>query len=697
MKKRIWIRALAIALVITLAGCGASKGEVTPKPETQSSSAESELSPEPKENDSSESTIPDTTMPEETPDTTTGVSNESMSSAETQESYSEEDLTAEMQKPDNSTSPEPMVSESATDSGNNISAETYTSSDPSTGETELDEAQKKSIALLNYLAVLSQEINSSKNSRLFLEEAYAALINNTNPEGVNELTESHLASLLDIIEKYRMITVKRDRLQYIYEQNKAQALKEAVPNPIGLLSAVNSFDFKRLAASAIYMAVDSYTSYKSYNAELDLQYLQDGWELDDEEAENVHDSRKRAFMFMLDIVREEHLPGKLALNESSVEEYVTWKNNTNTYQKIQFFESQSSTYEAFGDYWLTLAACYYDLADYEKCLDCFEKYERLQADIFRKDYNFAKALPQAIVAAKEFYSKEEYVPIAERYLEILVDNTENTEWSLKYFAAQMYLDLYAQTNESRYLDEAYSLALNNVNNLVKKQESLNTTYLNDVKVVDLPADPSKEASKEEKSSIKDQKKKIEEYNKMLKEKRKVELPPVYEPLVLNCELLFALADTMDISTSDRNIIEGILHQGNGRLFLSDILNNRYRFSPEELDIEAQFDKDTLIVPVICLSETSYIIVTVTDNGSSSVYDDWQVKKVARESTDVDSFIATLTSKDCEKQGWSANSEVEVAIFDEKGSDKDPYILRFKVSEYKKVSVLPATVKFEQVK
>ena len=199
-----------------------------------------------------------------------------------------------------------------------LSEETVSQPVETVSENELDEQQKKSIAMLNYLAVLSQEINSSKNSRMFLEEAYAALINNTNPEGVNELTESHLASLLDIIEKYRMITVKRDRLQYIYEQNKAQALKEAVPNPIGLLSAVSSFDFKRLAASAIYMAVDSYTSYKSYNAELDLQYLQDGWELNDEEAENVHDSRKRAFMFLLDIVREDNLPGKLALNESSV-------------------------------------------------------------------------------------------------------------------------------------------------------------------------------------------------------------------------------------------------------------------------------------------------------------------------------------------------------------------------------------------
>ena len=44
--------------------------------------------------------------------------------------------------------------------------------------------QENSIAWLNYLAMLSQEINSSKNSKMFLEEAYAALINNTNPANV---------------------------------------------------------------------------------------------------------------------------------------------------------------------------------------------------------------------------------------------------------------------------------------------------------------------------------------------------------------------------------------------------------------------------------------------------------------------------------------------------------------------------------
>ncbi len=164
--------------------------------------------------------------------------------------------------------------------------------DEPTEEELLNEEQKNSVAMLNYLATLSQEINASKNSRMFLEEAYASLINNTNPEKVNELTESHMSSLLDIIEKYRLINVKRERLQYIYDQNKAMAIKEAVPNPVAVLSAASSLDLKRLAGSVIYMAVDSYSSYKSYNNELDNEFLQDGWAMKKQQifmiAENVH-------------------------------------------------------------------------------------------------------------------------------------------------------------------------------------------------------------------------------------------------------------------------------------------------------------------------------------------------------------------------------------------------------------------------
>ncbi len=549
-------------------------------------------------------------------------------------------------------------------------------------DQELTLTQKNSIAMLNYLAMISQQINSSKNSRMYLETAYDALINNTNPENVNELTESHLSSLLDIIEKYRMITVKRERLEYIYNQNKARAIKEAVPNPIGVLSAASSFDFKRLAASVIYMAVDSITSYNAYNTEIEQEYLQDGWELDDEESENLHDSRKRAFLYMIDIVREYDIPGALALNETSIASFVTYQNKTNNAQKIQFFESEENTYSAFGSYWIELAECYYNAGEYEKCLEAVDNYEDLQTGIFRKDYEFAHILPEVIVAAEEVCSGSEYIEYAESHLKMLVDNTEKSEWSLRYFAAQMYMDLYAKTNDSTYLNIAFQLILNNVNYLVGEQNTMNDTYLSAVQEVTV----SDTATKDEKTQI-------NKYNKSLKKQRETELPPVYEPLAVNCELLFALADKCGISIFQKERINGILDS----VFLTATIAQKYSFDSGVVDADATYNKDTLILPAYIISENSVVRVSVSDGGSTVVYDDWKVKEVDRPSGDSDfeSFTVTYTSKMAGKQNWNENSRVKVEII-EPDADNSTYTINFRVSNYKEFLIF-SNVDFEQEK
>lgn len=552
-------------------------------------------------------------------------------------------------------------------------------------EDTLNETQKNSIAMLNYLAFLSQEVNSSKNSRMFLEEAYASLINNTNPEKVNELTESHLSSLLDIIEKYRMVNVKRERLQYLYDQNKAQAIRQAMPNPIALLSATNSRSLKQLAASAIYMAVDSVNSYKSYNDELDSQFLQDGWALDDEEDANLHDSRKRAFLYMIEIVREEGLPEELTLNEKAVEDFVKCKNNSNNMQRIQFLESEEETYSAFGNYWLLLSECYYQNGDYEKCLEAIAKYEKLEAEIFRKDYYLAQTLPNAIVAASEVYSFEQYVPVAEKYLELLMENTENTEWSLRTFVAQIYMDIYAQTGNKAHLEKAYDITLNNVNYLVGEQVKLNEQYMADVKEVKVSDDATK-----------DEKKQIKDYNKQLNETRETELPPVYEPLKINCEMLFAVADELDIADSEKVKIDGILNASGAEVFMTDTLQNLFTFSPVDVADDAKFDKDTLVLPANLVATDSVISVTVTEGGKTATYTDWKVKKVEREADELESFEVTYTSKKIKDQDWSKKTTVKVEIFDVEGTNHESYVLEFKAKEKKTLGVIKSIV-FEQVK
>lgn len=676
MKRNMWARTTALLLALSLVGCGSNNAnnvlsatEKTGNTQVESSAVETAESAQ-GEMSANEG---DSTAVESSEDLAVE-KNATAASTEFEENTADEESSPKVDEKVSTKAEEAAVAQQTAEEATQKAAEEEES-------RALTETQKNSIAMLNYLAMLSQQINSSKNSRMYLEEAYDALINNTNPENVNELTESHLSSLLDIIEKYRMIAVKRERLEYIYNQNKAKAIKEAIPNPIGVLSAVTSFDYKRLAASVIYMAVDSVTSYNAYNTEIEQEYLQDGWELDDEEAENLHDSRKRAFLYMIDIVQEYDIPGKLALNETSIENFVTYQNKTNNAQKIQFFESEENTYNAFGSYWLELAECYYDAEEYEKCLDAISTYENVQTGIFRKDYEFAQVLPKVIVAAEEVYSGKEYVEYTEKHLKTLIDNTEKSEWSLRYFAAQMYMDLYAKTKESSYLNTAFDLVLNNVNYLAGEQNSMNKTYLSAVQEVTASD-----------TATKDEKKQVKKYNKSLKEQRKIELPPVYEPLLVNCELLFALADECNISDTQKNRIEGILDSA----FLTTTIAQKYSFTPENISVDATYDKDTLVLPASVVSENSVIKVSVSDGGSTTVYDDWTVKEVDRANgdDDFDGFEVTYVSKSAGKQNWSADSTVKVEIT-EPDADDSSYVVNFKVNSYKKIFMI-TTVEFEQV-
>ena len=446
---------------------------------------------------------------------------------------------------------------------------------------ELTDTQRNAIAMLNYITVLTQEINASKNSRLYMEEAYSSLINNTYPNAVDSRTLSQLTGLLDTMEGYRMVAVKRDRLQYIYEQNQAQAIRAAVPNPLGLLSAVQSFRPEKIALALVYMAVDSYTSYTSYTAEADLQFLKDGWALDDEEATVLHNSRKGTFSYMIRMVGDYDLPGDLTLTESAVEEFVKWKNNENVVARIQFLESNVKTYQSYGGYWLALAESYYHNGDYQKALDAVASYEAVSTRIFRKDYELARVLPLVISAADEILTGEAYADAASRFARLILDNTDHGDWALRYFAAQTYVDLYGKTEDRAYLESAYDVALDNVNYLIDEQRALNATYLAPVQETAVPKDATK-----------DEKKQIGDYNKSLKETRKRELPPVYEPLLLNCELLFALAEELDVPESEQKKIDGILHPGAEPLFLTEEIDAAYSMSDgaadttsEEVDVE----------------------------------------------------------------------------------------------------------------
>lgn len=524
--------------------------------------------------------------------------------------------------------------------------------------TSLTAEQQNAIAMLNYMTVLTQETNAAKNSRLFMEQAYSSLVNNTYPNAVDSRTLSQMTGLLDTMEKYRMVNVKRDRLQYIYEQNQAQAIRAAIPNPMGLLSSVHSLTPARLIASIVYMAVDSYTSYTAYTAEADLQYLKDGWALDDEEAAALHESRKGAFSYMVKMVNDYGLPGELSLTEETVSELVEWKNNDNVVARIRFLESNQGIYRSYGGYWLILADAYYSNGEFRNCIDAAEAYEAMGTRLFRWDCEYAKVLPLAIASAEQVYAEEEYVQRAARWADAIVANTQNKDWALRYFAAQTYVSIYGKTQDKAYLQKAYDIVLDNVNYLVKEQKDMNATFLAAVKENPVPKGAT--------NSEKDQ---INNYNKMLKENRKKEFAPVSEPLRLNCDLLFGIAAELEISDSDKTTVDAILHSNGTRLFLNESLDDLYWFDSssktetEPADIE--FGGTSMVLPIRILSQNATITVGVTEKDSDETVtiSDWNLDRIERATEgDISTFVAIYTSEEAKNHVWGAESTIIISIF-----------------------------------
>ena len=561
-------------------------------------------------------------------------------------------------------------------------------------ESSLTPTQRNSVNMLNYMSALTQEINASSGNQMFLEEAYSSLVNDIYPNAVDTETQAEITSLMDTIENYRMITVKRKRLEYIYEQNRAQALRQKIPNPVGVLSAVQSGSILKSAASVLYMAVDSVSSYKAATSQADLQYIQDGWELEDQELTELHNSTKNALSYMFDMVRDYNFDGDYALSEEAIKDFVKWKSKPDSQliSKIEWFKSHKDTYQNFGRYWLELVKDYYNSEDYENCIESIRQYESVSTRIFRKDTDKANVLPMVIIAAKETLSEAEYIELANSYCSEIYDNTKDGDWSLRYFVAQIYMDLNILTKDELYLEKAYEIALGNVNVLVDEQRTLNKTYMEEIQKIEA-----------DKDSTKREKEEIKKYNKLLKEQRKVELPPVSEALYLNIELLFALANEMQVSDEEQKRINAILHENGNEIFLTKALDNRFWFGKKSEDInldevEISFDGENLSIPAAYIAEGYAIQMTISGGKKDTQIEDWSVKKVKRpkKEKECSEFVVSFESKKAKDYKYHVGDKITIKVDPVADTPDGNITLNYKVKSSKKFGVFDG-IKFERQK
>ena len=417
-------------------------------------------------------------------------------------------------------------------------------------QTNIEDA-RKSILLLNYVALKSQEIDSNRTNRIRLNDIQLEIVDNLTYQ-VDDITQQELNNLWDSIDKYKLNSKQRDRLLYIAEQEKAQALKDAIPDPMYILSIAASGNPKKAIMAIICAATDSFISYNTSKNKIELEILKQNWKLEDDEYKSFSEKTKNLLNYCQDIAKNYKIFDEIAIRPSDIEKFIEYQNDNNLIRRRDNLIYETKYKNAmFTPYYILLGNTYYELAElyekehpnntdkkylnnlYNECINCYNEYINIIKNnrIYIHDFELAGFLPKVIYAAEKVLPTNQYVIFASNCIESIERETIQSNWELRYYASVIAVQL-AEKDPSRkkyYYDMAGRFLMSNIRYLSLEQEKVIEAY---IKPIDTKM-PDDVLTKKDKNTFNDM---IEQQEKS----RKSELIPFNTALNLNTELLFWL-------------------------------------------------------------------------------------------------------------------------------------------------------------
>lgn len=170
---------------------------------------------------------------------------------------------------------------------------------------------------------------------------------------------------------------------------------------------------------------------------------------------------------------------------------------------------------------------------------------------------------------------------------------------------------------------------------------------------------------------------------MLKEIRKKELPPVDNALLINLQLLFSVADQIDIDSTEKEEVDEIIHQNDKELYLTTAIDNYFWYGNQGIiEKTGSFKKRVLTIPASYVNDNSKIVVTHCGK-EDTIYEDWSISSVERpkNSVDVDKFKVSYKSKTIDDAPIRDGDTIIVQIYPYE-EDFEPMELKFIAHENK---------------
>lgn len=529
--------------------------------------------------------------------------------------------------------------------------------------------EMNSAILLNHLIISAYAAETSRHSRLYLEELFTDTLDNLNTDKLDEETKTQIDEFKSALESLRMPAEKREKLHVLYQNTQAHTLRSVVDDPASLLSHWHKFGLSDLVNAAFCMPVDSAESYAAIQSPAQLYYYQDHPSFDEEQTAALAKARDELIAYLESYVKAKELPAQYALSPQAASDFANLRNSS-AQEKLQFLTDNADIYSELPDYWALLAQSSFENGDYKDCLNAIETYAEKQAPVYQTDRTYGRLIPLAMICLQETVNiAVTRVRQIEPYIERLIVNTSKDDWVLRYFAAMAYTDITRASDnpwaKEGYLNNAYAILRSVTENLAAKQRDSNTAYLGDAVMLKAPSGASKAEKKE-----------IRDLNLLLKEDWKTGLPPVSEALLLSADFFKALTEKMEIAKEET---DAILYPAQSPLFFNPYLESLY--TNDDAQIEAPvitFDKKKITVPASTINYDYDLKVTVEHGSDLYIFDDWKVSNVKRvNAKDAGSFIAELTSENNSHMKYQEDMIVNVELIPTALAPCETYSVKYK--------------------
>lgn len=347
---------------------------------------------------------------------------------------------------------------------------------------------EEELKLTRKLLFETGRVLASTNNRAVLDEIYLL----EWYEDISTTNSQYILSFRDDINEFKSIDVKRERLEYIYNQNRSMAAASLVPNALSVATVAFSSGNPKQAVIAIAgTALSSITNYLTTKQRAELELIQSQWNLDDDASRAFNNLNNAIFANLTTLSRDYGFSRDDYASIATIQNFVKDVQNENITPSDIIQICVGTNYERelsqFSDYWRIVGSAYYELGEYNEALTAINQYEKCYEKVFYHDPNYAQMMMIKAYCIDELsINKEE---IVDELIEIANAINENLgvgrDWLQKYYCYLIYKDVASYTNDNSYLKKAFEVLDEvfyiNINTYAKDLENyLSYQFLEDI-------------------------------------------------------------------------------------------------------------------------------------------------------------------------------------------------------------------------